>query len=530
MTTLLETLVEKTAALRAPFPGDAPSGEDIGFDPEFEIVKTEIDKLSSLTGGEVAWRKVVPECERLLKTRSKDLRLLVWMTIGRGQLSGWAGQAEGLVVLRDVCHSNWDTMYPPVKRLAGRANLVTWMLEQLDAKAQNDGVDAESAEAVRAVESLVRDLDGSLGAKLGDKVTFGPYKRTLREKTRDLPAEAVEAPAEAVAEAAATVDVAPEAAPMTSGAVAAPTAGAAPPVRATGDGPADVRAAAQALVRAAVTLRKADPASAWAARALRQGLWLALPGGLPAKDDKTSLAAPAPAVVKRLTDLVAGEEWSVLLEEGETLLVTNPYWIDLQRYVATALDELGGLFAKAREAVGRETVHLLAREPRLHERTFANGTPLADEQTIAWVAREALRWAYRGDLLSRMTDAFAVDVAERLDVARSLVAAGDVGAGLRLANQLAERAGSGREKFRVRVSFARLLVQAKALEAAKGQLNPMFTEADGIGLDKWEPELAADMYCAYLETMAAEGGSDYSTLEKLWRLDPEAALRLTPPA
>ena len=49
MTTLLETLVEKTAALRAPFPGDAPSGEDIGFDPEFEVVKGEIDKLSSLT-------------------------------------------------------------------------------------------------------------------------------------------------------------------------------------------------------------------------------------------------------------------------------------------------------------------------------------------------------------------------------------------------------------------------------------------------------------------------------------------------
>ena len=527
MGSFVETLVEKTAPIRAPFPGNAPSGEDLSFDKEFEAIKAEIDKLSSLSGGDVAWRKVVPECERLLKTRTKDLRLLAWMTLGRFHLQSWAGLAEGLVVTRDVCHTNWETMLPPVKRRAGRANLMTWLLEQLDAKIQGEGIDAESAEAARAVDALIRDLDASVAEKLGEKLMFAPLQRTMREKMQSLPEEAPPAPA---AEETRPEEAATGGAIITGEATPPAASPGGAPVRATGDGPADVRAASQALVRAAITLRRADPASAWAVRALRQGLWLALPGGLPAKDDKTALPAPSPVVVKRLSDLVAGEEWATLFEEGETLLVSTPYWIDLQRYATTALTHLGGLYAKAREAVGRETVHLLSREPRLHERTFANGTPLADAATIQWLAREASATAYRGDLLARMTDGLGVEVSERLEVARSLVAAGDAGAGLRIANQLAERAGSGREKFRLRIAFARLAVQAKALEAAKSFLNPMFAEGDALGLDRWDPELAADLYAAYLECVTAEGSSDFATLEKLWRLDPEAALRLTPSA
>ena len=47
MAELRETLAEKIAPLKAPIPGGEPQGIDASYEPEFEEVKAEIDKLGS---------------------------------------------------------------------------------------------------------------------------------------------------------------------------------------------------------------------------------------------------------------------------------------------------------------------------------------------------------------------------------------------------------------------------------------------------------------------------------------------------
>ena len=55
----LETILEQTAELRAPLAGDSPVGVDMFLEPELEPAKAELDKLTSMSGGDVSWSTIV---------------------------------------------------------------------------------------------------------------------------------------------------------------------------------------------------------------------------------------------------------------------------------------------------------------------------------------------------------------------------------------------------------------------------------------------------------------------------------------
>ena len=123
-------LEAKVATLLAPIAGPKPSGEDVSFDPDFERVKAEVDKLGSVSSGLPDWRGVVDLSGKLLSTRSKDMRLATWLTLAKMNLAGWTGLAEGLIVLRELSTTHWDTMYPE-RRPRARANLYGWLVEHI---------------------------------------------------------------------------------------------------------------------------------------------------------------------------------------------------------------------------------------------------------------------------------------------------------------------------------------------------------------------------------------------------------------
>ncbi len=112
MSELLDSIVQQTAPLCAPIPGASPAGADLALEPEFEAIKAEIDKLSSLSGGSPDWRQVIRGSEELLSTRTKDLRLAFWLAAAETTRSGWAGFARALVVCRALVNDYWGAMYP----------------------------------------------------------------------------------------------------------------------------------------------------------------------------------------------------------------------------------------------------------------------------------------------------------------------------------------------------------------------------------------------------------------------------------
>jgi type VI secretion system protein VasJ len=522
MTGLAEQIATQTERIWSPFGGDHPAGEDVSLEPAYEQVKAEIDKLTSLSGGQPNWGAVAEGTGSLLVGRSKDLRLAAWRCLAQCHLSGWDGLADGLVVLKQISEGLWDQAFPPLKRPKGRANLLTWLVEQLMPLVVPMSVSSENAAQVKTSLDLLADLDAFYDRQLsGVYGGLGAARSTLREKLAELPTEDAGAAAQADSPGVSGGDAKEDA---TATAVLGMTEAA---ISGAGQAAEAVRASAEALVKAASALRKADPASAWAFRLHREGLYLSLEK-LPkvSEGNRTGIGAPPAAMRSRFTAMVADESWSDLVNLAESTLTRHPYWLDLHRHASTGLDRLGALFAPARLAVGRAVVQLAQRVPRLVELEFSDGTPLADEATRSFIDTEARRhlWARSPADRSFLDEEAALRL--KLQHARDLLAAGEAQEALRLALDVAERSPDGRTRFRARVEVARLALAAGASKVAHNVVEQLTSEAEERRLESWEPALCARLYACALDCLIAEGeGRDRSLFEKLCRLDPAEALR-----
>ena len=97
---------------------DAPCGEDISYDIEF----LELDRLAQGTeetqvgdhihkSEEPDWEKVKSQSLKLLE-RSRDLRLILYLTVSKLCLEGLPGFYDGLALLRGVIECYWECCFP----------------------------------------------------------------------------------------------------------------------------------------------------------------------------------------------------------------------------------------------------------------------------------------------------------------------------------------------------------------------------------------------------------------------------------
>lgn len=107
--------------LLAPISADSPSGEDLAFSIELDAISLarKFDDPSLDQGEWVAdlkeadWDFVAKRCAALLKDKSKDLRLAVWLTEAAAKQYQLLGLTEGLRVLAGLCDDYWDLgLYP----------------------------------------------------------------------------------------------------------------------------------------------------------------------------------------------------------------------------------------------------------------------------------------------------------------------------------------------------------------------------------------------------------------------------------
>lgn len=127
--------------LLEPLAPEAPSGEDMSFSDEFDAIAHDrrsddpsLDQGEWKTDIKVAdWPKVLRHCEELLASRTKDLRLLGWLTESMTQLRGFAGMADGLSLCAQAADVFWDTIHPLPDDgdQEQRIGNLTWLLTQV---------------------------------------------------------------------------------------------------------------------------------------------------------------------------------------------------------------------------------------------------------------------------------------------------------------------------------------------------------------------------------------------------------------
>lgn len=108
------------AQLLIPVSAARACGEDIAFSSEVDdIARARLFDDPSLDQGEwvvalkeADWPFVATRCARLIESKSKDLRLAVWLAEAQAKTRRFRGLGDGFAVLAGLCEHYWDGLYP----------------------------------------------------------------------------------------------------------------------------------------------------------------------------------------------------------------------------------------------------------------------------------------------------------------------------------------------------------------------------------------------------------------------------------
>lgn len=127
--------------LLSPVSAERPAGEPLRYEGTYDRIrearreddpdlpqghwKTELRKAQ--------WKLVESICVEALETRSKDLQVAAWLTEAWLNVYGFAGAEKGLELMRGLCESFWDDLYPPIENgdLEFRMAPLAWVNEKL---------------------------------------------------------------------------------------------------------------------------------------------------------------------------------------------------------------------------------------------------------------------------------------------------------------------------------------------------------------------------------------------------------------
>jgi type VI secretion system protein ImpA len=147
-----------TDDLLDPIAPDQPAGTDMRWTPEWDRIREARRADDDLQSGKWAkrerkvadWGLVQDLCMTMLRQRSKDLQLALWLTEANIKLRGFAGLTDGLRVTRELMVRYWDKgLYPLLEDGAeDRSGPFEWLNNKL-------------VDSIRAIPITVRGDQGN---------------------------------------------------------------------------------------------------------------------------------------------------------------------------------------------------------------------------------------------------------------------------------------------------------------------------------------------------------------------------------
>jgi type VI secretion system protein ImpA len=132
-------------ALLQPIRPDAPAGDDLAFSPAFDaIAEQRREDDPTLAQGEwvtelkvADWPGVLRDCDALLRTTTKDLRVAGWWADAAARLRGLDGLADGLRLSAELLARFWDHLHPLPEggEAEERIGNLAWLLARVEALA-----------------------------------------------------------------------------------------------------------------------------------------------------------------------------------------------------------------------------------------------------------------------------------------------------------------------------------------------------------------------------------------------------------
>jgi len=486
-----EFSMDISQAGKQPISSDKPAGADMRYDPAFDELQTEVDKLTSPSlAGTVNWEKVCRFASDILMHKSKDLLVAGYLVVGLTQTRKNDGFAVGITVFCDLCEHFWDELYPSRIRMRGRVRAVEWLLGRcVTVLRQMSGLSFPVAQIAMIKERLNR-----LEIFLGEKLENAPSFAALHEYFNELPGstEAGSCPGTILQADPFPMETAVQTDPGDS---REGEQEAAVKIVASGnDAALLMNEALKSIQEASFRLRQQEPANPRAYRLARKAAWYSVEEPPPSTDGRTRISPPSTVEKKLLLDLRNNGDAEALLKAAEARLPQYIFWMDLNRFSSDSLSRLGSRYQKAHEAVCQETSFLLHRLPGLEDLSFSDGTPFAAPETRSWLQAICFRWV-GADMgpsapLPARDEGAGEEREKVIEEMRQMIRQGQLLEAMESGQRRMREVESGRERILWRLDLGQMLSSVGKTKLALPYLEQALEDIDRHGLEEYDPELA----------------------------------------
>ncbi|MEG5548723.1 type VI secretion system protein TssA [Enterobacter wuhouensis] len=477
----------------APVSDTRSTGEDPGYDDDFQRIREEVNKLSGIDTG-----LICQLAEKVLTTAAKDIRVATYYCWARLHQDGETGFAEGLELLAGLLQRYGMQLHPQRER--SRKPALEWLggTRVLDSLSLYPEVVREDAQRTAGALLLITDsletepeasrpelnaLYSALGSRLlkaggVDAVVPQNAGNRVQSQGSSLTTEHDE----------------PVLSRITSG--------------------QDLLAQARTLTE---YLRE-QPDGWFAAHRLMKSLRHDTLSAIPAPDaeGKTRIEPPRADQRAMLKRLYLQQSWVEILEQADCTFSrgANHLWLDLQWYIHQALVKTGQDVLT--DIITADLKGLLRRLTGLETLAFNDGTPFADEVTLNWIHQSVL------DGMSGWRDEPVTAVSETdndiLALEPEALERADTDGLDATLHWLQTRPGtdSTKDKWLLRLLMARVVEQKGRNELALHLLGELDGAAQSITLTQWTPALLFEVKSRRLRLLrmkAARSETDKSRLQ-----------------
>lgn len=514
---------------RSPVRPDTPVGGDPRDSETYAALEAELNKQVDLhANNSTDWNRVVDLAVPIIRNESKDLGAGVYLVAGLTEVYGSRGLAAGVPVLRDLVTTYWAAMYPPLRRMRKRHNLLDWLLDALR-KALSQDLEPLPPDEHALLQSAWADLD----AFLRENDDEGPVLSRMRDRLAAIPIEQEEEQ-KASDSSATDSQVAPDtgsgqeprqqvATNSAGGMGGTPPAVSAPTVDIPSDGDdfdlepitRPIYAALGDVVGQCLERSVSEPLLYRLNRQAARTFLVRVPSAV---RSKTAIPAPNFQVTDQLDKLTAGGDPEALIRFAEAQLPRFPLWLDLDRITYQSLTRLEVVDAAA--VVAAETLSLVQRLTGLETLSFHDGTPFADPRTRDWLTRMQPRDDNHSPADTETTATSAAETATGAEEAADLAAQGHLDEAIALLDAARLRS-SPSGAVRSRLSLCRLIQTHRPDMDVKPWLSPLMNDLERYALEAWDPGLSAEILSLAAEV--ADEETRPATLARLATVDPVAA-------
>jgi type VI secretion system protein ImpA len=538
---------------------------------------------------------VIKLATEALSKKTKDVQLAAWLTEALLRQQGAGGLADGLDLMRGLLENFWDGLYPELEDgdAEMRATPLEWVGSRLgdavkhipltrsgldwfryqDSRAVPSEADAATSEAkATARETAIaegkmppEEFDAAFDAtptefctglqagfdrvlesiealkqvceeKFGDAApTFGPLQTTIGEvrQTVRILLTRREAP-----EAAASEEPVEEAPAYEEASYEAPAgrpaaAQKARPAAMTAE-PADQNDAFERVAAVARYLRKETPYSPAPFLLLRGLRW----GELLANAlDESMLEAPPTDVRRELKRLAQEGQWEEVLNTAEAAMASpcGRGWLDLQRFVVRACEELGSYYDPIAMAVRAELKALIEDLPQLRSLTLADDTPAANPETQAWLdgflTAQPAAEQQTAPAPSEKAEEAAAGSPDAYDLAMEAMRSRRPQEAIEIMSAEIAQVRSGRLRFQRKVQLAQICMASGHEDIAFPILEEIGKEIGQRNLEDWEaPDMLAHplvLLLRCLNKLDSTPEDRQKVYSRICRLDPIQALSVS---